>query len=105
MMAKLFALFNHPVTQAIIDIGQYAARRHIIPAVNRNAAPPTQEEVNETANEYAMGADSFAENNSAESNYAETNYSEAESETQPKTVEEILNETSSGQAKKRTRRL
>lgn len=88
MMAKLFALFNHPVTQAIIDIGQYAARRHIIPAVNRNAAPPTQEEVHETASEYAMPSDDEID--------------EAEVvEPQPETKEGKNNETSSGKSKKR----
>lgn len=86
MMAKLFALLNHPVTQAIIDIGQYAARRHIIPAVNRGAEPPTQEDVQETAGEYAMPTDD-------EIATAEI--------VEPELTEERENETSARKPKKR----
>lgn len=89
MMAKLFALLNHPVTQAIIDTGQYAIRMHIIPAVNRNSAPPTQEEVHETAGEYAT----FSEEEFANSEVVETNSGN----------EEKTNETSAGKTEKRSR--
>lgn len=53
-IAKLLALFNHPVTQAILDTGQYVVQRHIMPAVNRSATPPSEEEMQHTASEYAF---------------------------------------------------
>lgn len=52
-LGKLIALFNHPVTKALVDVGQYALQRHILPAVNRSSAPPTEAEVAQTADEYA----------------------------------------------------
>ena len=95
MMAKLFALLNHPVTQAIIDIGQYAARRHIIPAVNRGAEPPTQEDVQETAGEYAMPTDD--EIAAAEIAAAEI--------VEPEPTEESANETPSGKTNRKAGRV
>ncbi|MFX2611666.1 hypothetical protein [Enterobacter mori] len=50
---KLIALFNHPVTQALFDVGQYTVQRHILPALNRTSAPPGEAEVQDTASEYA----------------------------------------------------
>lgn len=53
---KLIALFNHPVTQALFDVGQYTVQRHILPALNRTSAPPSEAEVQNTASEYATDA-------------------------------------------------
>lgn len=60
-IGDLIALFNHPVTQAIFDTGRYAVQRHIIPALNRTSTPPTEEEVQDAASEYAMDDESYGD--------------------------------------------
>lgn len=57
----LIALFNHLVTQAIFDTDRYAVQHHIIPALNRTSKPPTEEEVQDAASEYAMDDESYAD--------------------------------------------
>lgn len=77
----LIALFNHPVTQAIFDTGRYAVQRHIIPALNRTSAPPTDEEVQDTAGEYAMDDESYADITEPETQQEEEYQDEAEART------------------------
>ncbi|MNR38565.1 hypothetical protein D3C85_1566760 [compost metagenome] len=65
-LSKLIALFNHPVTKALVDVGQYALQRHILPAVNRSSSPPTEAEVAQTADEYATDDGEDHEGNTGE---------------------------------------
>lgn len=44
MLSNILALMNHPVTRAIIDVGQYAIRTHIMPAIAENKTPETKVE-------------------------------------------------------------
>lgn len=60
-IGDLIALFNHPVTQAIIDTGRYAIQNHVIRALNRASMPPTEEAVQDAASEYAMDDESYAD--------------------------------------------
>ncbi len=49
----IIGFFNHPVTQGVIDVCQYAYKKHIGPAMQAANKPPTDDEVRSTVSEYA----------------------------------------------------